>query len=767
LLIQNAPVTITVHGAYSLALPIGTYVLRAQAGAHRVVTAEVTITAGQTATQNFALPDAPTILLLDSGRWYNGSAIHYYRQALDDLNYLYDEWPIRDLTVDLPATTTLRAYDGVIWSAPLDSPGLIGRGSVISDFLGAGGHLLLSGQDVGYYDDWWYYEPYYHALLMAQTVVDAASSRQLTGTHSFAGVTLHISGASGADNQLYPDVIRSRVPALTERAFDYAPAENGGQSVGWCRPYRAVYLPFGFEAISDRPTRAEVLSRTFRVLERAPVRNAFALDLTSDRLIAPPGAITTSTLMLTSFDEVSPLAFRLSAQGVWNATLTPTQVSLKSCESRSITLTVRIPPNTARDVSQPITITARSVAAPSLVVSTVLTAKAPASVLLVDDDRWYSVDGAYRSALAANDVSYDVWRVPTSWAGFEPAIPSADRLSWYPQVIWFTGYDWYQTLTPHDTQTLQTYLQRGGRLLLSSQEYLSTEGMEDFKRNTLGVMTATIDMTTALVSGVQGGLFDGLVYQPLNYPYPNYDDALASQRDARVELVGDHGWPVALARDMGISKTLYLAFGFEGLPAASQPEAMDRAIGYLSRLGRSSVKTDRALAQPGEVITTTIVVMNDGAAPIERAALTLTLPAGIAYLGGDALTWSGALSVGQIVTRAMMLKLADTLNAGTIITLPVEFHDDDQAIGFTRAVRVSVAGPLLALNYAPEVPAVVSGGLVTWTLTARNSGALTAPVTVTLNAPFDQTSDRRFAAGHRAVDKSRRSIGLDRKVGHW
>jgi hypothetical protein len=83
--------------------------------------------------------------------------------------------------------------------------------------------------------------------------------------------------------------------------------------------------------------------------------------------------------------------------------------------------------------------------------------------------------------------------------------------------------------------------------------------------------------------------------------------------------------------------------------------------------------------------------------------------------------------------------LADTLSAGTIITLPVEFRDDDQAIGFTRAARLSVAGPFFALNYAPEVSAVLSGRIVTWTLTARNSGALTAPVTVTLNAPFDQT----------------------------
>ena len=61
--VLNAPVTITAHGVYSLALPIGTHVLRAQAGAHRIVTAEVTITAGQTVTQNFALPDAPTHLV--------------------------------------------------------------------------------------------------------------------------------------------------------------------------------------------------------------------------------------------------------------------------------------------------------------------------------------------------------------------------------------------------------------------------------------------------------------------------------------------------------------------------------------------------------------------------------------------------------------------------------------------------------------------------------------------------------------------------------
>ena len=50
----------------------------------------------------------------------------------------------------------------------------------------------------------------------------------------------------------------------------------------------------------------------------------------------------------------------------------------------------------------------------------------------------------------------------------------------------------------------------------------------------------------------------------------------------------------------------------------------------------------------------------------------------------------------------MQLKLADAISAGTIITLPVEFRDDDQAIRFTRAARINVGGPRLELNYAPE-----------------------------------------------------------------
>lgn len=738
-MIPDTSVTVAAYGAYTLALPAGTYVLRAEAHAHRVMTTTITITIEQTVEQDLGLPAAPTILLVDSGAWYNGSEITYYRQALDDLGYLYDEWPIRDLRTDVPTTPTLRAFDTVVWSSPFDSPGYINAGWVISDYLGAGGRLLLSGQDVGYYDDLIYYEPYYYSELMSAETADTASSRHLTGTHAFAGQSISISGTGGADDQLSPDVISSRAPLFTEPAFDYASDQLGGQTAGVCRPYRAVYLPFGFESITDRVARADVLSRTFNVFARAPQRQVFALDPTPDQLIAPAGTTATSTLTLYNLDEVTPVTFALSSNSAWSTAVTPALAQLKPCESRTITVTAQIPAKVSLDAIEPVTITTRLLDSPGSSTASVLTAKSPASVLLVEDDRWYLVGSNYESALTANGISFDVWRVPIDWAGIEPSAPSADRMSWYPEVVWFTGYDWYQPLTASNMQALQGYLLRGGRVLLSSQDFLADAAQSNFAQQTLGVMDVTQDLSTTTASGLRGGLFEGLLQEPLNYPYPNYSDALAPQPAAQTALVGDHGWPIALAHDMGISKTLFMAFGFEGLPADIQPEVMNRAVGYLSRLGSSSVNADRSSVQPGDEITVTVSAANDGVTAIAHAALILTLPAGIIDLGGDALAWQGALLPGQSVIRHMILKLPDTLSAGAVVSLPVEFRDDDQAIHFTREARLHVGGPDLAVTYQSSSTGVPLARVITWTFTARNTGAVSVTPVVTLGVPFGQS----------------------------
>ena len=73
LAVMGTPISLSVSGAYSLVLPIGTHMLEVRAARHRIVTATLTIASGGRVTHDFYLPDAPTILLVDSGRWYNGS----------------------------------------------------------------------------------------------------------------------------------------------------------------------------------------------------------------------------------------------------------------------------------------------------------------------------------------------------------------------------------------------------------------------------------------------------------------------------------------------------------------------------------------------------------------------------------------------------------------------------------------------------------------------------------------------------------------------
>jgi uncharacterized repeat protein (TIGR01451 family) len=160
---------------------------------------------------------------------------------------------------------------------------------------------------------------------------------------------------------------------------------------------------------------------------------------------------------------------------------------------------------------------------------------------------------------------------------------------------------------------------------------------------------------------------------------------------------------------------------------------MNRSVGYLSWLGSSSVKFDRASANLGDVVTATIVVSNDGPQPIAQAAFTLSLPANVAYAGGDALTWSGSLNQRQSVTHTLAL----TLTAGSLIMLPVQFVDVDHQLPFTLTARLPIAVPWIDLSLKPSGEPAITGQVITWTLTAHNRGALDAATVITSVVPFD------------------------------
>lgn len=99
-------------------------------------------------------------------------------------------------------------------------------------------------------------------------------------------------------------------------------------------------------------------------------------------------------------------------------------------------------------------------------------------VLIVDDDEGENFERYYTSACDSNGILYMVHSVQNSGS------PAPDILNKYSVVIWFTGNAKTNTLTTTDQSNLASYLDNGGKLLLSSQnvayELNGTQFLSDY-----------------------------------------------------------------------------------------------------------------------------------------------------------------------------------------------------------------------------------------------------------------------------------------------
>ena len=800
----------TTASAYTFTLPAGTYTVRARSLGYRTVTATVAVTVGQVTVADLALPAAPSILLIDSGPWYQGSQAGYFRQALDDLAYTYDEWPIRLLPDDVPVASELAPYDVVVWSAPLDAPGYIGAQSAITGYLSTGGRLLLSGQDVGYLDGGGLgYSSYYHDYLKVFFVRDSAEVWTLQGVPGdlFAGLTITIAGAGGADNQAFPDEIAvadsdAVAPVLAyeiPRSAPGVPTRNdneggcGGVRIGTCLAYRAVYLSFGFEAINERASRREVMRRALDWLSSPLPTLGLELQPASQVRVGPPGSVVTHTLRVRHLGQGGVTdTVRMNLDGVsWAAQLNAPSLSLAPCSTTTVVVSVTVPSTAGWNTRDEITLTARSSLSPTLIASVTITTKAPAPILLVDDDRWYDEEDKYEAALATDGLPYDYWDTERAYGvparmGTSEGSPPLDVLRRYPIVVWFTGYDWYAPVTKEEEETLAAYLDGGGRLFLSSQDFLYYHGNDSFSRDYLGVVTYTEEVTPTLVwGGPDHPVGERLGPYPLDYPFPNWSDAVVPAPGTAVPF-RDQGNPVALARqeadatflkgrvstpvnfrEGSLQRAVFFAFPFEALPEAGRAEVMERTIGWLSWLGGSTFAADggghiRRAASSGGTLTYTMVLRNDGADEAGEytrgyireptsAWFSNTLPLSLTLVPGSLagpaiydesarlLSWEGALGPGAAVTFTYRVTVSAGLPAGTPITNTAYLALEDQGIRFRRSAVVRVDAPDLSPSAFECGPSPARpGAVVTCTLALANAGPGHAPVvTVTNLLPAD------------------------------
>ncbi len=147
------------------------------------------------------------------------------------------------------------------------------------------------------------------------------------------------------------------------------------------------------------------------------------------------------------------------------------------------------------------------------------------SILLVDDD-WDQYEGEpyngtgtfyYTSTLEHLGYAYDRW---DTWSQGEP---TAADMQGYDAVVWFTGYAWTGTVTVTTEAALAAYLDGGGSLFLSSEDYLYERGLSPFAMRYLGIDsfigdTAQIDPIGNAGDPIGDGLGPYTLTVPTSWP---------------------------------------------------------------------------------------------------------------------------------------------------------------------------------------------------------------------------------------------------------
>ncbi len=251
------------------------------------------------------------------------------------------------------------------------------------------------------------------------------------------------------------------------------------------------------------------------------------------------------------------------------------------------------------------------------------------NILLVEDDWDWDTRGGtpyYTSTLDDLGYTYDIWDTESMGS------PPSTTLGGYDVVIWFTGYDWEDPISPTvDEPNLIAYLENGGNLFLSDQEQNYAYGMTPLFTDYFWVDLITDDV---VLTGTQGGaadpLFAGLgpypmgrpdqwdVYWPIGSFQGPYDDEVSVKAGGFEPTVySDTLTPNATRFEGANFKTVYLAYPFEWIVnledrAELLGTVLDWFCLYAPPGGMQLIPPGQAGAGiPGEAVPYTLTVVNN------------------------------------------------------------------------------------------------------------------------------------------------------------
>lgn len=197
-------------------------------------------------------------------------------------------------------------------------------------------------------------------------------------------------------------------------------------------------------------------------------------------------------------------------------------------------------------------------------------------ILLVDDD-----DNApntrpyYANILTSLGADYDIWDT-----GVNANEPTFNDLSPYQIVIWFTGDDINGGAGPGAASEdgLATWLDAGGCLFLSSQDYLHDRGLTSFGATYLGLDAFNNDDGNYTSVVGQGPVFGSTGTFALLYPFSDRSDWLTATAPAASAFTGTNGRLGAVYQTTDAYRTLFWGLPFEAVSGLVSRQTLLQAV---------------------------------------------------------------------------------------------------------------------------------------------------------------------------------------------
>jgi len=250
------------------------------------------------------------ILLVDADDGANYET--YFTSSLQNADYSYSIW---NHTQSAITDEAVQNYQTIIWNSGDNLPSIsAAEREIIRTFLGNGGNILLSGQNLSWELGNIYQSPnhdvdFLNNWLHTKYRADNSYSSTVLGLQDdpiSSGLLFDIAGGDGADNQSSPDWVQ----AFDDNAEPFLEYDGGGDAgIRAIHPEseaKIIFLGFGFEGIADAASRNTLLQNILIWFDEPITGNdIYTLDSAQFQVSVYPNPFNPSTTISFSLNSES------------------------------------------------------------------------------------------------------------------------------------------------------------------------------------------------------------------------------------------------------------------------------------------------------------------------------------------------------------------------------------------------------------------------------------------------------------------------------